>query len=70
MPSGGAFIMLTIMCTSYSRGLDGGYLLLRAAVPLFCSFAAAFDAATAMFGSYIVAVKVHAVEHVALRHYV
>lgn len=70
IPSGGAFVMLTIMCTSYGRGFDDGYQLLRVAAPLCCSFAAAFDAATAMFGSYFVAVKMRAVEHVALKHYV
>ena len=69
-PSGGAFIALTVLCTAYSRGFEAGYLLLRPAIPVFCSFAAAFDALTAMFGSYIIAVKTRTIEHIAVRHYV
>ncbi|MCR5723515.1 MAG: dicarboxylate/amino acid:cation symporter [Treponema sp.] len=70
IPSGGAFVSLTILCTIYSRGFEAGYLLLRPAVPVFCSFAAAFDALTAMFGSYIISVKTHTIEHIAVKHYV
>lgn len=69
LPTGSAFVMLTIMCGAYS-GFESGYLLLRPATLLLCSFAAAFDAASAMFGTYIVAVKNHAVERIALRRYV
>mgnify|MGYP002862111420 CR=1 FL=1 len=70
IPSGGAFVALTILCTTYSRGFEAGYLLLRPAVPVFCSFAAAFDALTAMFGSYVIAAKIHAIDRVSLRHFV
>ncbi len=70
LPSGGSFIALTVLCTMYSRGFEAGYLLLRPAAPVFCSFAAAFDAVTAVFGSYVVAVKTKKFEHVDLKHYI
>lgn len=70
IPRGAPFVALTILCTAYSRGFDAGYLLLRPAVPIFCSFAAAIDAASAMFGSYIVGVKTQRIQHVELKHYI
>lgn len=70
LPSGGTFVALTILCTMYSRGFEAGYLLLRPATPVFCSFAAAFDAVSAIFGSYVVAVKTKQFEHVELKHYI
>ncbi|MDY2924771.1 MAG: cation:dicarboxylase symporter family transporter [Treponema sp.] len=57
MPSGGAIFSITILCTMYSRGFETGYLLLRPATLILGSFAAAFDAVTAIFGSYFIAVK-------------
>jgi len=70
IPHGAPFVALTILCTAYSRGFDAGYLLLRPAVPIFCSFAAAIDAASAMFGSYIVGVKTQRIQHTELKHYI
>lgn len=68
--SGGAFLMLTVMCTMYGGGFEAGYLLLKDAAPILCAFAAGFDALTAMFGSYIVAVKTHCVEHIELSKFI
>lgn len=70
LPTGGTFVALTIMCSMYGRGFEAGYLLLRPAAPVFCSFAAAFDALSAVFGSYVVAVKTKQFEHVELKHYI
>ncbi|WP_147634254.1 dicarboxylate/amino acid:cation symporter [Treponema pectinovorum] len=70
LPTGGTFIALTVLCTMYSRGFEAGYLLLRPAAPVFASFAAAFDAISAIFGSYVVAVKTKQIEHVDLKHYI
>ena len=70
IPQGASFVALTVLCTVYSRGFDAGYLLLRPAVPVFCSFAAAIDAASAMFGSYIVGVKTQRIQHIELKHYI
>lgn len=70
LPSGGTFIALTILCTMYGRGFEAGYLLLRPAAPVFCSFAAAFDAVSAVFGTYIVAVKTKQFEHVEVKHFI
>ncbi len=69
-PAGGAFITLTVLCTTYGKGFENGYLLLKPAAPIICSFATAFDAATAIFGTYIVGVKTKHVEHHSISHYI
>ena len=68
--SGGPFIALTIMCTMYGRGFSSGYLLLRPAAAIICAFAAGLDALTAMFASYIIAVKTRTIEHRALKQFI
>lgn len=70
IPAGAPYVLLTVLCTAYSRGFDASYLLLRPAVPIFCSFAAAIDAASAVFGSYIVGVKTQRIEHIDIKHYI
>lgn len=69
-PAGGAFVSLTVLCTLYGRGFETGFLLLKPAAPIICSFAAAFDALTAIFGSYIVAVKTKLIEHHGINHFI
>ena len=69
-PGGGSFISLTVLCTLYSKGFETGFLLLKPAAPILCSFAAAFDVLTAMFGSYIVAVKTKLIEHHNIKHFI
>lgn len=69
-PSGGAFVLLTVICVLYSRGFEESFLLLKPAAPIICSFAAAFDALTAIFGSYIVAVKTKLIEHHGINHFI
>lgn len=69
-PAGGAFISLTVLCTLYSRSFETGFLLLQPAAPIICSFATAFDAVTAMYGSYIVAVKAKLIEHHGIKHFI
>lgn len=69
--SGGPFISLTVLCMLYGRNFETGYyLLLKPAAPILCSFAAAFDVVTAMFGSYIVAVKTKYIEHHSVKHFI
>lgn len=70
LPQGGAFVALIALCSMYGRGFGEGYLLLRAAAPLICSFAAAFDVVTWITGTYIVAVKTKMITHVDLKHYI
>ena len=70
LPAGSSFVALTILCTMYSRGFEASYLLLRPAAPVLCSFAAAFDAVSAVFGSYVVGVKTKQFEHVEIKHYI
>ena len=62
IPVGGTFIALTILCTLYGRGMETGYLLLKPAAVILGSFAALFDAASAMFGCYIIANKTKTIE--------
>ena len=69
-PAGGAFVSISVLCMLYSRGFENGFLLLKPAAPIICSFAAAFDALTAIFGSYIIAVKTKLVEHHRIKHYI
>lgn len=70
-PAGGTFISLTVLCVLYGRNFETGYyLLLKPATPILCSFAAAFDVLTSMFGSYIVAVKTKYIEHHSIRHFI
>ncbi len=69
-PSGGAFILLTIICTKYGKGFETSYLLLQPAAVIMCSFATLLDTATAMFGSYVVSVKTKMVEHHTIHHFI
>jgi Na+/H+-dicarboxylate symporter len=62
LPSGGAFVLLTVLCARYARGFEAGYLLLKPAALIICSFAAAIDAATSVFGTGIVALKLKMTE--------
>ena len=62
MSTGGTFIALTVLCTIYGRGMETGYLLLKPAAAIIGSFAALFDVATTMFGSYIVANNTKTIE--------
>lgn len=70
IPCGGPFIAVTTMCLVYGRNFESGYLLLKSAAPVICAFAAGIDALTAIFGSYIVAVKTKMVHHQELRKYI
>lgn len=70
IPCGGPFVAVTTMCLLYGRNFESGYLLLKNAAPLICAFAAGIDALTAMFGSYIVAVKTKTVHHQELRKFI
>lgn len=70
IPSGGAFVLLTILCSKYARGFETSFLLLKPASMIICSFAALFDTLTAMVGSYIVAVKTKTIEHHSITHFI
>jgi len=70
IPTGGAFILLTMLCQRYARGFETSFLLLKPASLMICSFAAIFDTVTAMFGSYIVAVKTKMIEHHNAQHFI
>ena len=70
IPSGGAFVLLTILCSKYARGFETSFLLLKPASMVISSFAALFDTLTAMVGSYIVAVKTKNIEHHSITHFI
>ena len=69
-PTGGAFLLLTILCDKYAKGFETSVLLLQPAAMVMCSFAALFDVVTSMFGSYIVAVKTKLIEHHTIQHFI
>jgi len=69
-PVTGPFIAITAMCTMFGRGVTDGYLLLKAAAPILCAFAAAIDAVELMAASYIVAVKTKTIEHIEIKKYI
>jgi Na+/H+-dicarboxylate symporter len=68
--SGGAFIELAVLCGMYGRGFETVYLLLSPAAAVVCAYAAAIDAATVMFGSYLVSFKLKMTEQRDLRHFI
>ena len=70
IPSGGAFVLLTIICSKYARGFETSFLLLKPASMIIWSFAALFDTLTAMVGSYIVAVKTKTIDHHSITHFI
>lgn len=70
IPMGGPFTAITVMCLLYGRGFESGYLLLKSAVPVICSYAAGIDCLTSLFGSYIVAVKTKMIRHQELRKFI
>ena len=70
LPSGGMYTALIILCMQYGRGFEAGYLLLKPAVPVICSFAAAIDVVTMMFGTYITAHMLDCVEKKQIRDFV
>ena len=70
LPTGGAFILLTILCDKYAKGFETSFLLLQPASMIMCSFGALFDTATAMFGTYIVSVKTKTIEHHTIHHFI
>ena len=70
IPSGGAFVLLTILCSKYARGFETSFLLLKPAAMIISSFAALFDTLTAMVGNYIVAVKTKNIEHHSITHFI
>ncbi len=69
-PSGGTFFAITIMCAMKGHGLEAGYLLLKDVAPFLCAYAAAFDALTAITGSYIVAVKTKMIHHQEIKKFI
>ena len=68
--AGGAYIALAVLCSMYGRGFETVYLLLKPAAGIICAYAAAVDAATVMFGSYLVSFKLKMTEHRDLRHFI
>jgi len=72
-PQGGAFVALAAICGLYKYGIysDLKFLLSISPVALIlCSFAAAIDSATSMFGSYIIGVKTKMIEHIEVKRYI
>jgi len=70
LPTTGMYTALIIICSQYARGFEAGYLILKPAIPVICSFAAAIDVATMMFGSYFTAHKLGLIDLKDFSHYV
>ncbi|MBQ9238600.1 MAG: dicarboxylate/amino acid:cation symporter [Treponema sp.] len=70
VPTGGAFTVVSVLCALYGRGFEAGYLLLRPALLILNSFAAAFDALTVLYGSYIVGIKTRLVIRHTIPHFI
>ncbi len=70
LPTGGPFAAITTMCLLYGRGFESGYLLLKNVAPVICAYAAAIDALTAMFGSYVIGIKTKNVTHQEISRYI
>jgi len=70
IPSGGSFVALTLLCSMYGRGFEAGYLLLKPAAGIICSFAAAIDATVAIFCSYLIAHSQKLLEHKEVIYYI
>ena len=70
LPIGGPFVAVFVMCKMFGADFASGYQLLKVAAPIICAYAAGFDALTAMFGSYIVAVKTKMIVHKDINQYI
>ncbi|OJF76587.1 MAG: dicarboxylate/amino acid:cation symporter [Treponema sp. CETP13] len=70
LPTGGSYVALILLFSSYGRGFEAGYLLLKPAAGIICSFAAAMDALVAMFCSYLIAYKQKLIVHKEIRYYI
>jgi Na+/H+-dicarboxylate symporter len=69
-PSGGAYIALATICALYGRGFEAGYLILKPAAFFIGSIAAAIDALTAVFGTFLIAKRWEMVNNRDLRFFI
>ena len=70
LPTGSSYIALTILCAMYGRGFEAGYLLLKPIAFILCSFAAAMDSLTMIFGTYIVSQKMKTTERQDIKKFI
>ena len=61
IPQGGAFAMITMLCSLYGGGFEQAYLILNPVAFFLGSIATLIDSATACFGTYILALKENSV---------
>ena len=69
-PTGSTFLALTFLCSLYGRGFEAGYLLLKPIAFILCSFAAAIDSLTMIFGTYIVSQKMKTTERQDIKKFI
>ncbi|MBO5482929.1 MAG: dicarboxylate/amino acid:cation symporter [Spirochaetaceae bacterium] len=69
-PTGSTFLALTVLCSLYGRGFEAGYLLLKPIAFILCSFAAAIDSLTMIFGTYIVSQKMKTTERQDIKKFI
>jgi Na+/H+-dicarboxylate symporter len=55
VPGMGVFVALSSMCALYGRGIEEGYLILGAVMPILISFGVLLDVITSAFASLLIA---------------
>ncbi len=70
MPTGGAFVAITILCSMYGRGFESGYLLLKPIAFILCTFGTVIDIVTQIFCTYYIARKAKMVEEKMCKTYI
>jgi Na+/H+-dicarboxylate symporter len=70
LPTGSTFFALTLLCAMYGRGFEAGYLLLKPIAFILCSFAAAIDSLTMIFGTVVVSNKMKTTEKQEIKDFI
>jgi len=70
VPGMGAFVALSILCTSYGTGVEEGYLIMKPIAPLLISFSVFLDVVTSAFASYLTAVQGDVEKQIEIRDFV
>jgi aerobic C4-dicarboxylate transport protein len=69
-PRMGVYVLLTLLCKFYGRGLEEGYMLLIPILPILSCFAALIDTAVITLVTRLTAFQEDLVDHVSPKHYI
>jgi Na+/H+-dicarboxylate symporter len=70
IPGMGAIVTISLLCSSYGRGVQEGYLILSSVAPLIISFGVMLDVITAALASMLVARHEGMQKEIRLRDYI